>query len=171
MNITGKENPTLNLLKRGGLKVGDKIIDHDEGGYGKVTQVGTWVIIDWLNTGEYGIPYDLAIAAISDGDWELDDSQSIRNLKLNIPSRLDFLKERTIMNDENIILYKSKHNPEVEIMVIYPEHESYDLIKENIFENKNVATIPEIKRIIIDGSQIKDKFHLKILEKRECAKL
>jgi len=171
MNITGKENPSLTLLKRGGLKIGDKIIDHDEGGYGEITQVGEYVIIDWLNSGSYGVPYNMAIEAIRDGDWELENSQSIRNLDLNIPSRLGFLKETKIMNDENIVLYKSKHNPEVEIMVIYPEHESYDLIKENIFESKNVATIPEIKRVIIDGSKIKDKFHLKILEKRECAKL
>ena len=171
MNATEKQNASLTLLKRGGLRIGDTIIDHDEGGWGKITKVGEWVIVDWLNVGAYGVPYDLAIDAILEGDWELEDISITKKLDLKIPSRLDFLKEKNIMDNENVILYKSKHNPEVEIMVIYPEHESYDLIKENIFENNNVASIPEIKRIIIDGSQIKDKMHLKLLEKRECAKL
>tara|TARA_R110000851_G_scaffold126768_1_gene258481 strand:+ start:730 stop:1245 length:516 start_codon:yes stop_codon:yes gene_type:complete len=171
MKAIKKQNNSLTLLKRGGLRVGDIITDHDEGGHGKVTQVGTWVIIDWLNTGEYGVPYDMAINTILEGDWELEDVSIAKKLDLKIPSRLDFLKERNVMDNENVILYKSKHNPEVEVMVIYPEHESYDLIKENIFENNNVASIPEIKRIIIDGSQIKNKLHLKSLEKRECEKL
>lgn len=70
------------------------------------------------------------------------------------------------MHKENVVLYKSKINSSIEVLVIYPEHPSYQLIKENIFNNKKSVFVPEIKRIIIDGKNL-DPHQLRNIEERE----
>lgn len=73
------------------------------------------------------------------------------------------------MHKENVILYKSKINSNVEVLVIYPGHPSYKLMKENIFESKRSVSIPEINRILIDGDNL-DYKQLLNLEKEEIKK-
>jgi len=70
------------------------------------------------------------------------------------------------MHKENVILYKSKINSSVEVLVIYPGHPSYELMKENIFNNKRSVSIPEIKRIMIDGNNLNSK-QLRNIEEKE----
>jgi hypothetical protein len=70
------------------------------------------------------------------------------------------------MHKENVILYKSKINSNVEVLVIYPGHPSYQLIKENIFNNKQSVSIPEIKRIMIDGNNL-NSHQLRNIEEKE----
>ena len=70
------------------------------------------------------------------------------------------------MHKENAILYKSKINSNVEVLVIYPGHPSYQLMKENIFNNKKSVSVPDIKRIIIDGKNL-DSRQLHNIEEKE----
>tara|TARA_R110000737_G_C14544969_1_gene479683 strand:+ start:347 stop:586 length:240 start_codon:yes stop_codon:yes gene_type:complete len=70
------------------------------------------------------------------------------------------------MRKENVILYKSSIDSKVEVLVIYPGHPSYKLMKENVFESKKSILIPEINRILIDGDNLDHKQLLK-LEKKE----
>jgi hypothetical protein len=70
------------------------------------------------------------------------------------------------MQKENVILYKSKINSNIEVLVIYPGHPSYQLMKENIFNNKQSVSIPEIKRIMIDGKNL-DSHQLRSIEEKE----
>jgi hypothetical protein len=53
------------------FKVGDHIIDRDEGGNGVVTAVGEWVVIKWQGMGAFSTPYDIAVDAIFSNDWEI----------------------------------------------------------------------------------------------------
>ena len=53
------------------FRVGDQIIDRDEGGHGVVTQVGDWIVIDWAGMGEFSTPYDIAADAMISHDWEI----------------------------------------------------------------------------------------------------
>jgi hypothetical protein len=73
------------------------------------------------------------------------------------------------MRKENVVLYKSKIDSNIEVLVIYPGHPSYKLMKENIFESKRSVSIPEINRILIDGDNL-DYKQLLNLEKEEIKK-
>ena len=70
------------------------------------------------------------------------------------------------MSNKNVALYKSSINSNIEVLVIYPDHPSYELMKENIFNSKKSVSIPELNRIIIDGNNLDSKQLLK-LEKKE----
>lgn len=69
------------------------------------------------------------------------------------------------MHKKNVILYKSKFNSNVEVLIIYPGDPSYQLMKENVFESKKSVSIPEINRILIDGTNLDRKQLLKLEEK------
>lgn len=84
------------------------------------------------------------------------------------PSIPKHIKESN-MRKENVVLYKSKIDSNVEVLVIYPGHPSYKLMKENIFESKRSVSIPEINRILIDGDNL-DYKQLLNLEKEEIKK-
>lgn len=73
------------------------------------------------------------------------------------------------MREKNVILYKSSVDSKVEVLVIYPGHPSYKLMKENVFESSKSILIPEINRILIDGDNLDNKQLLK-LEKEEIKK-
>ena len=70
------------------------------------------------------------------------------------------------MPNKSVVLYKSSINSNVEVLVIYPEHPSYELMKENIFNSKKSVSIPELNRIIIDGKNLNSK-QLLTLERKE----
>ena len=70
------------------------------------------------------------------------------------------------MPNKSVILYKSSINSNIEVLVVYPEHPSYELMKENIFNSKKSVSIPELNRIIIDGKNISSK-QLLTLERKE----
>lgn len=70
------------------------------------------------------------------------------------------------MPNKSVILYKSSINSNVEVLVVYPDHPSYELMKENIFNSKKSVSIPELNRIIIDGKNLNSK-QLLTLERKE----
>ncbi len=70
------------------------------------------------------------------------------------------------MPNKSVTLYKSSINSNIEVLVIYPDHPSYQLMKENIFNSKKSVSIPELNRIIIDGNNLSTK-QLFTLEKIE----
>tara|TARA_Y100001963_G_scaffold155689_1_gene247488 strand:- start:1162 stop:1386 length:225 start_codon:yes stop_codon:yes gene_type:complete len=70
------------------------------------------------------------------------------------------------MPNKSVILYKSSINSNVEVLVVYPDHPSYELMKENIFNSKKSVSIPELNRIIIDGKNLSSK-QLLTLERKE----
>jgi hypothetical protein len=70
------------------------------------------------------------------------------------------------MPNKSVVLYKSSINSNVEVLVIYPDHPSYELMKENIFNSKKSVSIPELNRIIIDGKNLNSK-QLLTLERKE----
>jgi hypothetical protein len=70
------------------------------------------------------------------------------------------------MPNKSVVLYKSSINSNVEVLVVYPDHPSYELMKENIFNSKKSVSIPELNRIIIDGKNLNSK-QLLTLEKKE----
>tara|TARA_Y100001973_G_C5058442_1_gene261416 strand:- start:378 stop:602 length:225 start_codon:yes stop_codon:yes gene_type:complete len=70
------------------------------------------------------------------------------------------------MPNKSVILYKSSINSKVEVLVVYPDHPSYELMKENIFNSKKSVSIPELNRIIIDGKNLSSK-QLLTLERKE----
>ena len=70
------------------------------------------------------------------------------------------------MPNKSVILYKSSINSNVEVLVVYPDHPSYELMKENIFNSKKSVSIPELNRIIIDGKNLSSK-QLLALERKE----
>ncbi len=70
------------------------------------------------------------------------------------------------MPNRIVVLYKSSINSNVEVLVIYPDHPSYELMKENIFNSKKSVSIPELNRIIIDGKNLNSK-QLLTLERKE----
>ena len=74
--------------------------------------------------------------------------------------------EAIIMSNKNVALYKSSINSNIEVLVIYPDHPSYELMKENIFNSKKSVSIPELNRIIIDGKNLSSK-QLLTLERKE----
>lgn len=70
------------------------------------------------------------------------------------------------MPNKSVVLYKSSINSNIEVLVVYPEHPSYELMKENIFNSKKSVSIPELNRIIIDGKNLNSK-QLLTLERKE----
>jgi len=70
------------------------------------------------------------------------------------------------MPNKSVVLYKSSINSNVEVLVVYPDHPSYELMKENIFNSKKSVSIPELNRIIIDGKNLNSK-QLLTLERKE----
>ena len=70
------------------------------------------------------------------------------------------------MPNKSVVLYKSSINSNIEVLVVYPEHPSYELMKENIFNSKKSVSIPELNRIIIDGKNLSSK-QLLTLERKE----
>jgi len=70
------------------------------------------------------------------------------------------------MPNKSVVLYKSSINSNVEVLVVYPDHPSYELMKENIFNSKKSVSIPELNRIIIDGKNLSSK-QLLTLERKE----
>ena len=70
------------------------------------------------------------------------------------------------MPNKSVILYKSSINSNIEVLVVYPDHPSYELMKENIFNSKKSVSIPELNRIIIDGKNLNSK-QLLTLERKE----